>query len=682
MSFLTGSQLSSQLVYFIFVIVINRVKSQQMLRYFMFCLLMITGIIHTNAQEVSFTALAAERMGIEDRVQVQYVLKNAQNVQTLSPKNAELTKDFYIVGGPATSSGSQTTIINGKVSSSQSITLTYVLQPKRKGTLTIPKAYAHTSDGVEYESNSIRIEVVDGSVVAQRQAQDPFASNDPFDAFMRQRQRQMDAMRQRMQQQPQRGPQTQYGDVNIDEDIFIRVYVDKSKVYLGEQMTVSYKLYTRVPMRMGITKVPFLNGFWTEDFIMPEDQNKPVIEVIDGKRYQVFTLKKSAIFPQQTGNLVLDPAEAEGVARIAQEVRGGDPFFNDPRFNNFMMNDPYLQEFFRRVEYRDVEVHVKSKPIKIQVDSLPTANKPEHYTGAVGKFTVSSTVDKTELTTDDVLNLKVKIKGSGNIKLIEAPELNLPNGLTTYDPAIEDTITGRTTTISGTKTITYAVTPTTPGDYEIPAINFTYFDPKTSSYITTTTKPVKIKVAPGKNYKPDALENVALTDIHTINTSPFGKLKPGSKPIVLSVGYWSMYALPLLALFGVLAWKRREEELAKDTISLKRRKANKIALKRLATANKLLQKNERTLFYEEVSKAIWLYLSDKLNIPLSSLSKDNVWDALKDKNIPEDLQKQLSHVMEDCEMALYSGAGGNQQMNQTYKVAVDIISKLEESFKA
>ncbi len=648
--------------------------------YFLLSLLTITGF-NTYAQGVVFSAAAsAAKIGIQDQVQVQYTIRDAENLQSLGPKK-DIRRDFHIVGGPYQSSGSNISVINGKMTQSQSVTVTYILQPKRTGKLTIPEAIASDAKGDTYQSNSIPLEVVDGSLAQQAQQQggyDPF-SDDPFEAILRQRQRQMQAMQQQRQQQRQAAPET--ANVNLDKDLFIKVVVDKQKVYLGEQITASYKLYARLPMNVGISKLPSLNGFWTQDFDMPGGKITPVEEVINGQRYQVFTLKKSALFPQQTGTLELDPAEAEGVARIVQKSRQRDPFFDDPFFNSFFMDDPFADEFFGRMAYQDVKVKLKSKPVKIEVLPLPEEGKPESFTGAVGSFSITSGVDKTELTTDDVANLRLQINGSGNIKLIEAPALKLPNGLTVYDPVVTDTITGRTTTISGTKTITYAIAPGTPGDYEVPAIAFTYFNPQTGKYVTEHTRPIKLHVKPGQNYTARS-SNTRLTDIHGISTAPLTRLSPQSRPLILSPGYWSAYALPILAFIGLVVWKRREDELSKDSILLRTRRANKVALKRLATAQKLLQKNERIPFYEEVSKAIWLYLSDKLSIPLSSLSKENVWDALNNHNIDRELQLQIEQVMAECETALYAGKSGSQQMNNVYASAVAAISKLEEAFKS
>ncbi len=635
------------------------------------------------AQDVVFSASAsAAKIGIQDQVQVQYSIKDVDNLQSLGP-DASIKQDFDVVGGPYSSQGSQVRIINGKMTQSKSVTITYILQPKHKGKLTIPAANAQDANGEVYTSNSIPIEVVEGSLAQQQQqrrSRDPFG-DDPFDAIMRQRQRQMQALRQRQQQQRQQQQTQPTEDIDLGKDLFIKVVVDKSNVYVGEQITASYKLYARVPMNVNISKLPSLNGFWTQDFEMPNGKITPQEEIIDGQRYQVFTLKKSALFPQQTGTLELDPAEADGMARIVQKSQGRDPFFDDPFFNSFFMDDPFADEFFGRMSYKDVKVNLKSKPVKITVKPLPKEGQPSTYGGAVGNFQVSSTVDKTEITTDDVVNVVFTIEGSGNIKLIEAPTLDLPNGLTSYDPQIVDTITGRSTTIRGKKIITYTITPQIPGDYTIPPIPFSYFNTSTGTYDFTTTKAITLKVKPGQNYSAKNTDVVKLTDIHNINTTPLDDLILDSKPMVLTVGYWSMYALPLFAFIGIIAWKRREHELSKDTVLLRNKRANKVALKRLTTAKKLLEEKQQTPFYEEISKAIWLYLSDKLNIPLSSLSRENVWDALQEHNISKENQKLVERVMDECETALYAGKAGAQQMQQTYNDAVDAISKLEETFK-
>jgi len=661
------------------------IRINNMWRYCIVCLLLLAGYPMAFAQNVVFVAqVASEKIGTQDQMELQYTIQNAAELQTLTPP-ANLTKDFIVTQGPFSSTFSNTSIVNGKVSSSQGINVTYVIQPRKPGNYTIGPAVAKDAAGHSYQSNGVTIQVVNGSVTQRQQRQDPFGDDwdDPFAAMQRRRQQQMQALRQQQsQQQP-----VEDAKVNLDKDLFIRVTVDKDKVHVGEQINASYKLYSRIPMNCSISKLPSLNGFWTQDFEMPKGNMKPEEEIVDGKKYQVFTLKKSALFPQQAGTLELDPAEAEGIARIMQQSKQRNPFggmFDDPAFQNafgsLLMNDPFFNdEFFGGMAYQDVKVHLKSKPVKITVTPLPEEGKPADYTGAVGNFTIKSEIDKTALSTDDVANLKLTITGSGNLKLIEAPKLNLPNGITSLDPIIVDTITGRTTTISGSKIITYAITPNTAGDYTIPPVSFTFYNAQIGKYVTLNTEAYKLNAKQGKGGGSNA--RMPITDIHNINTQPLNNISFNSKPLLFSVGYWSLYAAPLMAFIGIAFWRRREEELSKDSVLLRNKRANKVALKRLATAQKhLVQKQEKD-FYEEISKAVWLYLSDKLNIPLSALSHEMANEAMTRKQIPADLMARTQRIVTDCETALYAGYSGTQQMNNTYNEAIDIISKLEDCFK-
>jgi len=650
---------------------------------------LILALAHLSsyAQEFVFSAdVSAQRMGIQDQIQVTYTVTNMQKQAQFIPP---AFKDFAVVGGPQQMQSNNTSIVGSKMVQTTSVSITYVVQPKHTGSLTVPAAMLKDNEGHTYQSNAVKVEVVNGSLAAQQRRQDPFDDpffQDPF-AQLRQMQAAQQQAHQR-QQQPQQAPQAT-SPADISKDIFIKVQVDKEKVRVGEQVTTSYKLYSRIPMQMQISKLPSLNGFWTQDFQLPKDA-KPVEETVNGKKYQVFTLKKSALFPQQAGTLTLDPAEAEGMARIVQQTRQRNPFadmFDDPFFQqafggSLMMNDPMFNNgFFNQLAYQDVPVHIKSTPVKIIVSPLPEKDKPEGYGNAVGNFTISSKLDKTEMTTDDAVNFVLNITGSGNLKLIETPALKLPNGLESYDPIVVDTITGRTTTIQGSKIITYPLAARTPGDYEIPAIAFSFFNPQTGAYTTLHTDPIKLHVKQGKHYNPAIANKTAITDLHPIETNAIHELRYHSKPLLFTVGYWSMYALPLLAFVGLLGWKKRDEELSKDMVKLKNRKANKVALKRLTTAQKLLQQQQHQAFYEEVAKAIWLYLSDKLNIPLSSLSKETAADALNRKQIPADLQEKVNTVVDECAAALYAPSGGSKQMNQTYQQAINIISQLEENFK-
>ncbi len=654
--------------------------------------LLIIGVCcHAWAQGVAFIASPSNtKIGVKDQVQVTFTIRNVENLAELKPNGFG---DFNHLAGPFQSQSVSFT--NGAKSSS--VSLTYVLQAKHEGKLTIPPAVARDGSGHSYSSNAIVIDVVPGSLAPPQQARQPqrggsiFGDDDedPFAAIQQQMQRMQQLQRQalqgaQMQQQPGR-PQAQQqqaqtqpsnvvpNDPQIKNDLFIKVAVDKSKVHVGEQITTSYKLYARIPMQVAFSKLPSLNGFWTQDFEIPR-QPKPTEETVDGKKYQVFLLKKSALFPQETGTLELDPAEAKGVARIVQKINPGN--------GTLMMNDPFFNNaFFNATGFKEVNVHLVSTPVKITVTPLPDKGKPEEFSGGVGSFTFNGKLDKQELSTDDVATLTLNISGSGNLKLIEAPKLNLPNGINTYDPQIVDTITGRSTTISGSKIITYAITPHTTGDYEIPSIPFTYFNPQTGTYTTLHTQPFKLHVTPGKHYNPARAANseafVSIKDIHDIQNKPIGELIPKKHTLLLTPGYWSMYALPLLTFIFLVFWKRRSDEESRDSALLRNKRANKIAAQRLVTAKKFLVANDRKPFHEELSKAIWLYLSDKSGIPLSALSRDTAKAALRARSVPESVQNHFESVIWECETALYA-TGGSKQMSQTYDEAVKVISDLEE----
>jgi hypothetical protein len=653
---------------------------------------------YVSAQNVSFTTSAnMAKMGSKDDVQVTYTVRGAQSLQSINPSN---TGDFVITNGPF------------QVITPGSISFVYIMHPKHTGKCTILPGVARDAQGHAYQSNPLTIEVVSGSLAAtrpHRMGGNPYdddlfgnGGGDPRVAMMQQMaqaqqqmmqmQMQMQRMQQQrmqqiMRQQQAQQHQQQQASVPMDEKelgkyLFIKVSVDKEKVHVGEQVTASYKLYSRIPMQVGISKLPSLNGFWTQDFERPKEM-KPVEEIVDGKKYQVFLLKKSALFPQQTGTLELDPAEAQGVARILQQVRqryADDPALAGMFGGSLMMNDPFFNNsFFDAVEYKDVQVHLKSTPVNITVTPLPDKDKPASFGGAVGDFTVNSSVNNSSLSTDDVATYTININGSGNLKLIETPKLNLPNGLETFDPQIVDTITGRTNTISGSKIITYSITPHTPGDYVIPAIPFSYYNPATGKYVSVEIPAAKLHVIAGKHYNADVAKTGNLTDIHNIATTPLNSLVLNAQPLLFTGTYWSLYVLPLFLFIGIVAWKRREEELSKDVVKLRNKRANKIALKRLTTAKALLQQNSEKPFYEEISKAIWLYLSDKLNIPLSALSRESARATLTSRNVPEALQVRMEKVLDECETSLYAPIGGAKQMNHIYSETVDIISELEDN---
>jgi len=366
--------------------------------------------------------------------------------------------------------------------------------------------------------------------------------------------------------------------------------------------------------------------------------------------------------------------------RVIEQSKGQDASANDPGYGSLFMNDPFFNNgYYSRYQYRDVKTELSSNPVDIHVQALPAAGQPKSFTGAVGHFTVNATIDSTVLHTGNSANFVFTIKGSGNFKLIGNPSIQFPNALSALDPLVADTITGRSPDITGMKTFTYNLSPQKSGSFTIPAIDFSYFDPKTKSYRTLHTQPITVMVKAGKgNNNTQDMATAQLSDIHPNMTAP---LKPNSLTSLFVAGpwYWCIYLLAIIVFTMAYLLHKRRSDMAANAVLWKNKKANKVAWKRLALARKLLPQQEaHTMFYEEVSKAVWLYLSDKLNIPLSDLSKENIAGKLKIEGVNTAAIEQTQNVILECEMALYSPSGGTKQRAHTLDNAAQLIGTLEE----
>lgn len=659
------------------------------------CLLLLFVIKIVSAQDVEFSILpAAKTVGFDDAFQVTYQIKNAEGVQSF---RLEDPKDIQIIGGPAQSNN--VSYINGVKTSS--VQLTYVFKALKKGNINLPIGIIRLRDK-ELKSASLSVNVVNGSVRSRQNAtpsrslfDDPFGDDffgdDPFAVLQKQQQAMMQIMQQNRQafaphptpSSPQsNSTPNEFNKDNISKNLFIKVDVDKTNVCLGEQVTASYKIYTRLPMEINLTKLPSLNGFWSQDFTLPKIP-KPTKTIYNGKEYQVFEIKRTALFPTQNGTLELDPAEASGVARVmrVQKTQKQNPFGNDPFFDQFFsslfMNDPnFNSQMMSDIDYEDVKVALKSTPIKINVRDVPEEKKPESFNGAIGNYTIESNIDKLELTADDVATINIKVSGVGNLKLINPPIIQYPSSFNSIDVQQFDTITNKNDIIAGYKIFKYSFSPQSSGTYEIPATAFSYFDPETKQYKTLSTQAYTLHVKPGKsNNKIAGLPN----DIHDINTNSRTINKVAKEYVFSNPIYWGGFAIPILAFIFTFTTVKKEEKLQSNTLLFKNKKANKIALNRLESAEKYLKLSAQNLFYEETAKAVWLYLSDKLSISLSTLSKEVAEQKLSEKNISENLKNELFRITNECEMALYTPDGGCMRMHQTYSDAFKLIGKLEES---
>jgi hypothetical protein len=424
---------------------------------------------------------------------------------------------------------------------------------------------------------------------------------------------------------------------------------------------------------MSISKLPQYQGFWAEEL---ETSNNILFntEVIDGKQYRVGVLKKAALFPSQAGELSVTPFELNVPVLVQKKKRSNnifDDFFDDP--------------FFRG---ETVNYNAKSNTIKINVIPLPEKDKPESFNGAVGEFSISTSLDKTNTKTNEPISLKLNISGSGNIKLLDVPEINLPSGLEKYEPKVSEQIS-RKNNISGKKTIEYLLIPRTIGKKEIPSIDFSYFNPGRKSFISLKTQSYTINIKQGdKTFDPGiagfSKEDIKLLgeDIRYIKTSG-SDLGKKSEWLFLQFGFWAAVGVPLIALAGLIAVRKRDEKLANDIQMLRYRKAQKVAKNRLKVARSLMNSNQDTAFYAEVSLALFGYLEDKLHIPKAEFSIDRAVFELQKGNIDNALIDKLQNLSQKCEYVRFAPKNnGTSAMNEIYNELTELIIDIEKSFSA
>ncbi len=582
------------------------------------------------AQDGTFTAsVDRTTVGAGEQFELTLTLNGSTNVDNFQPPSLN---DFLVATGPNPSTNMQ--IINGAVSSS--ITYSYVLQPKAPGKFTIGPASV-TYKGRVVSSQPITITVTKGAPQTGRQ-----------------------------------GNQGESADISkqIGDNLLLRLAVDKSHVYQGEQITASYKLYTRVGITSyNVTKLPSVTGFWSEDLEVPR-QPQLVNEVYNGKQYRVALLKKVALFPQRSGTLTLDPMEATCVVQVQSRRRTNDffdQFFNDP--------------FFGGVS--NVNYAVKSSPVKITVEPLPPGAPPA-FSGAVGQFTLVSWLDKRQVKTNDPTTFKVKITGRGNLKLVAAPNILFPPDLEKYDPKISDNITMQGEQVAGSRTFEYLLIPRHAGDQKIPSFTFSYFDLARKSFVSLASPEYILSVEKGSELASGgssglSKEDVQLLgeDIRFIKSGAFTFHRKGEMFLGSAVFYAATFA-PVFAFIGFVFYARRREKIQKDVISLRSRKARKMAQKRMKQAKVFLDQKKKEEFYAEVSRALWGYVGDRLGIPPADLSIDQVKQTLQSRNVHEETSGKLLSAIERCEFARFAPSEGTTQMDAMYREAVDIVSTIED----
>lgn len=589
------------------------------------------------ADKVRFVAEAADVVVSGDQVRLVFTV----NSQDIKDFRAPSIKGFDVLMGPSRSQQSSIQIINGKRTSNSSTAFTYILLAGSPGTYTIPAASVEVN-GEKVFSNAISIKVL-----PQDQTSGNSGNNGGGSAS---------------------SSRSQAAGSRISaNDLFITATASKTTVHEQEAILLTYKVYTVVNLRQLYGKMPDLKGFHTQEVELPQ-QKTFTLEHYKGRNYNTTVWSQYVLFPQQTGKLEIPSITFDGV--VAQQTVSDDPF----------------DAFFNGGGYVEVKKKITTPKVVINVQPLPA--KPAGFSGAVGEFKLVSSINATDVKTNDAVTIKLTLSGTGNMKLIGTPEVKFPQDFEIYDPKVTDDYKLTNSGLTGTKTFEYLAIPRHAGNFTIPAVEFTYFDLKSNSYKTLKTEAYNLKVAKGQGNADQVIsdftnkESVKMLgkDIRFIKLGD-SSLRPKGDFFFGTVGYYLCYLIPLL-LFVVFAVIYRQKALENANVAkVKTKKANKVATRRMKLAGKLLAENKKNEFYDEVLKALWGYISDKLSIPVSQLSKDNIEAELTNYGVQEALIAEFIGVLNECEYARYAPGNENEAMDKVYSASVEVISKMENSIK-
>jgi hypothetical protein len=554
-------------------------------------------------------------------------------------------------------------MINGKTTSEKKTTFSFVLQANKEGDFSLGGAKVK-SDGKIYTSNTIKIKV----------------QKEPT-----QQQRSQNRRTNNYNQQYNNSNQNTRGEkvTKVDENtLFIKAYPNKTTAYVGEEIIITYKLYTLVPIsEFQVNKMPTNKGFWIEELDLSQD---PTItkETINGKTYQVATLRKVIAYPQEEGKLNIAPLDIDAVAHIQssrqRQVRTGDPFFDS------FFNDPFFQSM-GQMGYERVKKNIKSNSITIDAKALPQTN--ENFSGGVGNFSLNASINPLQCKTNEAITLRYTISGAGNLSLIDKIDVNIPENFDAYDPTIEDNINKGQQGVSGKRTFQYIIIPRIKGEYTIPKLNFTYFDIKTKQYKTISSQEFKLNISQGKeelssfqrqlNEKEQYLKK-DITSIQTNNTELINRDEVSKyyNPTLI----FFIILMPSLT-FAYIIIRNRIRKKNSDISYVKYKKATKVAIKRLKKAKTYLVNNKEDDFYSEIAKAVWNYLEDRFHLVKMDLNFDNVRDTLKKKNIDDDTINNMITLLNNCEYVRFSQKDENKKMENLYKEAMDSLSDIESQIK-
>lgn len=609
---------------------------QKMQRHLLLWILLFLSL-GLNAQNVKFTANAPAAVAKGDQFRLVYTLKGGDGSNINAPSSI---KGFDILYGPAISTSSSTQIINGNVTTDSSESYIYTLNANSEGTFTIPAA-SITVNGKSYTSNSVQVKVLPPDKNAQAQQSGNGGGG---------------------------GGQTSAATStaqNINStDAFIRAIVSKSKVSEQESFVVTFRFYTTLEVRdIGKIEFPEFDGFMVEEQPLTPTRQM-VFEHYNGRNYYAVDLRRTLLFPQRSGKITIPSGKIEMVFN----VKSGKT----------------VQTFFGpQYVMTDVKKTMTTSPLTIDVSPLPDG-KPANFSNGVGTFSMTPSISATDIKANDPVTIKLVISGTGNMKLIKTPELELPKDFESYDPKITNDLKYTDNGLTGTKTIEYLFIPRYQGTFKIPPLTLSYFDIKTRSYKTISTPEYTLNVAKDPNAGSNSATSFTQSDVQV--EQDIRHIKTGQPALVSvdsfvfgSLSYWLWYIIPsLLFIIFFILYRKQIQENA-DIARMKTKRANKVAVKRLKLAGKYLQAHKKEQFYEEVLRAAWGYLSDKLVIPVAELSRDNIEQELIRFGASEELIAKFISILDTCEFARYAPAESETAMDDLYKDAVDAIGEMENS---
>ena len=592
--------------------------------------------------------ISSKKIQVGEELIVQYSLHNLNGKKLVPPNFGGL----QVIGGPQQSQSTNIQIVNGSFQEDKTISYTYSLQATQPGTYKISKAAIITADNQTYETGEITIEVVKAA---------PQTNNNGAIG-------------------------SSGSNIDLKKEIFSKIILNKSSAYVGEQITATIKVYTSVNLNgFEPTKVPNFNGFWSQDIKLPQEI-KPKQEVLNGKPYLTFEVKKIILFPTKEGVLEISPLEVKTTAIVPVQVQRKKQN-RQPRdwFEYMEMQMEEMMGGMGQYQVQQIPYSFTTGTAKITVKPLPEKDKPAQFLGAVGKYNFICTLDKLTCKTDDALTLKMNISGMGNLPMIEIPKPEFSKNFEVYDPITKDNF--KTDEIfSGSKTTEIITIPHQPGNYTIPPISFSYFDPEKKSYITLTSDKFEVNITG----KPSINSTFVSGNIDKEDTKLIGKdirfihkkdeLISQNENFLGSPSYYIWSTFPFLFLLGLLIAKRRMTDLENDIIYMGNKRATKIARARLVNAKKYLLNGDKQNFHNEIVRGIWSYISNKFQIDPSALSKENISEAFLNKNIDVAIINNTKEIIETCEMSLFSPVSSDT-MNNTYEIAVQLITHLESNTK-